>query len=183
MSMRIHEDIRQYLHYSQAFMQGEGGVLRRLSVAATPSLQCVVLYRFAHWLHEKNLRPAARLVTRFNILLHHIYIDPSCDIGPGLYIPHPPGVHLQCHAGEKLTVYARAVAASMQDPDNGEVGTPRLGIGVTLGAFCVVIGDVKVGDAVVVGPSVSVTDDVDPGTVLHSTEQVTVVPAGSGMHA
>jgi len=106
-----------------------------------------------------------------NYLLHKADISPAASIGPGLYIPHTVGVIVYGHAGSYLRVLARAMMAPhgpRPSPCCSLDNAPVLGDQVTLGVDSVVVGAVRLGNAVRVGPGVLVARDVGAGVNLVS---------------
>lgn len=173
----IGRDIDQYLHFSSDFLEGDGGPLRRLSALLTPAVLCVATYRAAHWCYRRRLHRLANLLTRINCWMNHIFIHPDSVIGPGMYVPHPPGVYFRGSAGECLTLYARSVVGGEVSPGGGDLrveGHVTLGNNVTVGAFAVILGDVAVGDGAVIGPSAVINNDMGPGSVMLSGERIVI---------
>ena len=141
---------------------------RRLMHLALPCMICVILFRLAHWCHGHGLRFAAGVLALLNRRLTGAQIQPASLIGPGLFVPHPAAVTLCCRAGRNLRVLPLAAAVPTILPGwRGELpaDTPDLGDGVTLGAFALVLGGVRVGDAALVGVHAAITADLRPGSV------------------
>jgi serine O-acetyltransferase len=155
----IAADIHAQIDQAAAFAGRRFGMLRRISVLLTPPLLCVLIHRLAHacW-QRRHLRLAAALF-RLNYRMHKAWIPPDTSAGPGLYIPHPAGVVLEADAGDHVKVFANAVVTSDRD-DHGRRVRPTLGSHVTLGAFVVIRGRIRIEDHASVGPSCVVHADV-----------------------
>lgn len=153
---------------------------RRLAHLALPSMICAILFRLAHWCHAHGLRLAAGLLALLNRRLTGAQIHPASEIGPGLFVPHPAAVTLCCRAGRNLRTLPLAAAVPLVVPGwRGELpaDTPELGHDVTLGAFALVLGGVRVGDAALVGVHAAVTTDLRPATVAVVPRHWTMQPS------
>ena len=141
---------------------------RRLAHLALPCMICAILFRLSHWCHGHGMRFVAGVLALLNRRLTGAQIHPASLIGPGLFVPHPAAVTLCCRAGRNLRALPLAAAVPAILPGwRGELpaDTPDLGDGVTLGAFALVLGGVRVGDAALVGVHAAVTTNLRPGTV------------------
>ena len=136
-----------------------------------PGTMCCALHRLAHWLWCKEWRRAAGLLARINYVVHKAEIAPGASIGPGMYLPHTVGVLFQAHAGSGLTLYTNCqVAPRRATPACGAVpqDAPVLGNDVTIGAYAVVLGPARIGDAARIGPAAVVTGDMRAETATIS---------------
>lgn len=157
--------IRQdFARYRQDEGEGRGAAVR---AAFAYGFIAVVLYRYGRWTRRIGPRP---LRLPFALLYHvlrvptelllGIDISANADIGPGLYIGHFGGVFLHCDAGRNLSV-GQGVTCGFKGA--GKSGRwPRLGNDVYIGAGGKVIGEIHVGDGVVIGANTVVTRDVPP---------------------
>lgn len=171
-------DLDRYIEMSAAFQGRRGGRSRRISAALTPPLLCCLAHRISHLAHRRGWRRAALAVARWNQVVHKAWITPGCRIEGGLYIPHTVGIALHAHAGRNLTVYAGAAAVVADRRSELDVGAdaPVLGDGVTLGAYAVVIGGVRLGSGVKVAPMAVVSGDVPEGATAYRLDRSHVVP-------
>lgn len=134
-----------------------------------PSYWAVGVYRFGRW-----TKTASRLVRP---VVHGLYfaayslirlvtgidIPRSAVIGPGLLIHHFGGiiVHPQsvigadCILRHGVTIGARGVS-----------GPPRIGDGVTIGAYAQILGSISVGDSATIGAMAVVIKDVPAGSTV-----------------
>jgi serine O-acetyltransferase len=128
-------------------------------LATTRSFRSLFWYRIDHG------GPAGRVAAALPRRLYrgelslHLHAD---EIGPGLYIPHgfstivswKTVIGTNCRLHQNVTIGW-----------DGTGGAPRIGNNVTIYTGAVVIGDITVGDDVVVGANAVVTKDVPAGMV------------------
>lgn len=123
------------------------------------SVHAVLLIRFQEWLahHRLPTFPAAKLL----FYLFKIEISRHASIGAGLRLPHPMGIIIapKVTLGENCDLYAdvRLVLA------HGDRQGPVIGNHVFLGDGAKVVGNVQVGDHVVIGVSSVVTKSLPSG--------------------
>lgn len=141
----------------------EKGLLRVLMRIETPAIVC---YRFSHWvlrLKVPVVRPLlmipALIWQRLNQMFFGIFISPDADIGPGLVIHTPYGVFIPpVKIGANCTFTTGTLINS---------GCKSVGDNVYFGAGCKIIGDVKIGNnVVIVANSVVLTDVPDNITIM-----------------
>jgi len=134
------------------------------SLAFSQGFQAVLVHRAAHSLLKRGsgFKFLARVLSSSNAKLFGVYIDPEVLIGPGLAMPHPVGIVIGMGAviGERATIYQNV---TIGQAGKGEPRYPRLGNCVTLYTGAVVIGDIDVGDEVVVGANSVVLHSVSRG--------------------
>jgi len=141
----------------------------------SPPLLCASGYRVSHWLHAANWGRTARFVSWINFVVHRADLSPASEIGPGLHIPHTPGIVFRGHAGSNLTLLFRcAVVGEQLDSRRGAVAAdcPRLGDDVTIGVFSVVRGGVTLGNRAFVGASCTVRSDLPAHTAFIAGRRV-----------
>ncbi len=141
----------------------EKGLLRVLMRVETPAIVC---YRFSHWVLKLKvpiLRPLlmipALIWQRLNQMFFGIFISPDAEIGPGMVIHTPYGIFIPpVKIGENCTFTTGTLINS---------GCKSIGDNVYFGAGCKIIGDVKIGNnVVVVANSVVLTDVADNITIM-----------------
>jgi len=140
----------------------------------------VVVYRYGRWC--RRLRPrwlgypfkALYLLLKLPVeLLFGIYVSTNSDIGPGLYIGHFGGIFLVCNAGRNLSV-GQQVTIGYKGAGKSD-RWPELGNDVYVGAGAKVIGDIRVGDGVIIGANTVVTKNV-PARMRVVGAKVRVLP-------
>lgn len=125
----------------------------------------VCVYRYGRWCRALQPRwlafpfKALYLLLKIPVeLLLGIYVSTNSDIGPGLYIGHFGGIFLVCNAGRNLSV-GQQVTIGYKGAGKSD-RWPELGNDVYVGAGAKVIGDIRIGDGVVIGANTVVTRDV-----------------------
>ena len=131
----------------------------------TPGFQFVLARRIQEILHRIPL--VGRLLRRiwwwWTCIVFGSELAIACDIGGGLYIPHPFGIVVgTCKIGRNVTILQNVTIGHKDRLGKGE---PRIGDEVMLTAGCVILGDVAIGDRSVVGANAVVTRDVPPRSV------------------
>ena len=117
------------------------------------SVHAILLIRFQEWLarHRLPTFPAAKIL----FYAFKIEISRHATLGAGLRLPHPMGIIIApgVTIGENCDLYAdvRLVLA------HGDKQGPRIGNHVFMGDGAKVVGNVQVGDHVVIGVSTVVT--------------------------
>jgi len=152
------------------------------SVALSPSFVCVVLYRISRFFYVKGWGLMARLVWQLNMLFTGADISPICDLGEGLLVVHPVAVTIVGSAGCRLTVEGlggMGGGLSMDDIGAGP-GLPLLGDDVQMARGAMVLGPIRVGNSVRIGPGCTVVRDLpDNSEVLAHQVRIRQLPAKS----
>lgn len=133
--------------------------------AFTASYLCVALYRHSRWCHVRGWNRAARLLWQLNVHLTAADISPLCDLGEGLVIVHPVAVTMSGSAGRGLVVEGwGGFGGGLARADIGAgPGLPLMGDDVYLGHGAIVLGPVRIGHGVRIGPGCTVVRDVPDG--------------------
>ena len=134
-----------------------------------PSFVCALLYRISNHLHRRKHHWFARAVWHLNVLATGSDISEFSDLDQGLVVVRPAGVALMGKAGKNLTVMPCAgIGGEMgrRDDIGGGPGLPVLGDDVFMGAHSGILGPVRVGDRVHVGPGCAVLRDVGDDTMV-----------------
>ena len=149
----------------QWYRKDQESPLAILGVLFSQGSIALVTFRYGHWAHQfKN--PALKilfklpywLVAPFVISLTQIRISVRAEIGKGFVIHGFSGIIIaDATIGENCTVYQQ-VTIGRGRPFRGDLREkmrppPRLGNNVFLAAGAKVIGDVVIGDNVVVAPN------------------------------
>ncbi|MGD2114798.1 MAG: DapH/DapD/GlmU-related protein [Acidobacteriota bacterium] len=140
--------------------------------------QAVFLYRIARWLKVRNVRFLAPLVARVNLWLTGVDVNPGAEIGPGLRISHGTGMVIggAARIGEDALILHGVTVGSLSPSRRGEM--PVIGDRAFLGAGAAIVGGIRLGDDVVVGPNAVVTEDVPDGSRVVSAAGIRVTPRG-----
>lgn len=148
-------------------IEAQGGTKPHVPWLYPPYL-CVTLFRLSQLLASRGHRLAARLAWQANVLLTGADLDPDAAIGGGLVVLSPMAVSVSGRAGRNLVLGPlTGVGTDLSARDIGAgPGRPVLGDDVELSALCGVLGPVRVGNRVRIGPCCAVSRDVpDDGAV------------------
>ncbi len=142
--------------------------------------QAVVLYRIARWFRVRRVPLLPPLVARLNLFLTGVDINPAAEIGPGLIISH--GVGLVVGGSVRLGSGALLLhGVTLGSASPGTVDRmPEIGDNAFIGAGAKLIGAIRVGDDVVVGPNAVVTVDVPAGSRVLCGAEVEIGPRAGG---
>jgi serine O-acetyltransferase len=91
----------------------------------------------------------------------------SAQIGRGLRIPHPQGIVITAYStiGEYCTIYQNVTIGANEHKQNYKNG-PKIGNRVYIGAGAVLIGDITIGDDVIIGANATITKSVPSNTLV-----------------
>ena len=141
----------------------ERGLLRVLVRLETPAIIC---YRYSHWVTTLRI-PVIRILLMIPAVIFQrlvqiflgIFISPDAEIGPGLVIHTPYAINVApVKIGANCTVQSGVLIGA---------GVRSVGDNVYFGAGCKIIGDVKIGNnVVIVANSVVLTDVADNTTIM-----------------
>ena len=133
-----------------------------------PQIQALIWYRVSRWLFLRGHRTAARTVHLIAIYLTGAELAPTASIGPGCVLGHAHGTRIGGRIGARLTVFADTGVGGGLGPEDigGGPGLPWLGDDVSLAAKAMVLGPVRIGDGVRVGPGVILSQDVPAGALV-----------------
>ncbi|MFO1406382.1 MAG: hypothetical protein U1F08_02480 [Steroidobacteraceae bacterium] len=131
-------------------------------------LQALFVYRFGQWIRRRRRRPwgwvvfAAFWVAYWALewairLAYDIHLDPSAEIGPGLYIGHFGGIDVRnCRIGSHCSLQQQVRIGATDGSNEG----PVIGDRVWIGAHARVLGRMSIGDGATIGAGAVVTGDV-----------------------
>jgi len=143
----------------------ETSALAKLGVILlNPGLHAVLLYRLARWLHDLRLRPLALVTSYFSSALTGAQISARATIGPGLVIYHPHGIAIGATTviGAHCTlIHANLIGQRIGTGDRAVIGDDFV---AATGAK--IIGRVRIGDRVRVGPNAVITRSIPHGVTV-----------------
>jgi serine O-acetyltransferase len=174
------ENIRADIaHKRRWYYKDDGWLKQTLGVLIQPGTIAVIVYRYGHWAYRIRY-PALRFlcmlpywVINFGVVsFTQILIWPSAEIGKGFVVHMFSGILIaDAIIGENCIVYQGVNVGHLRHFRG--IGRrkgrrpPRVGNNVYLGAGCKILGDVVIGDNVVVGAnSLVITSVPDNCTVL-----------------
>jgi serine O-acetyltransferase len=138
--------------------------------------QAVVLHRIAHWFKKRGIPLAGPFFHRLSIFLTGVDISPAAHIGPGFRISHGVGLVIGAYArigADCLLMHGVTLGAPTLDRIQD---MPILGNNVVVGAGATIIGDLTVGDHVLIGVNTVVTQDVPTRMKVLPPREVEMVP-------
>ena len=149
-----------------------------------PAVWSIASYRLANWLHTTRpfvlLRVPLKLLSyaanKFCEVFMEMCIDPHATIGPGLYIGHIGGIHINpqavlgsdCDLAHRVTIGASAM---------GRKGAPVLGDGVYIGTGATLVGKIKVGSGAKIAANTLVINNVPAGATVMGVPARTILRA------
>lgn len=147
----------------------------RIYYALLPGFQALLWYRLSRCLYLKGWHGLARLLSLFAMYLTRSELPPSSRIGHSALIAHPTTVYVFGSIGARLTIQGSGGFGGgfgVEDIGGGP-GYPVAGDDVHLGFGARVLGPVRIGDGVHVGPGALVTFDVaERGLVMWAKPRV-----------
>jgi len=153
----------------------------------TPGFYAAATHRWGTWIDSpgfpRALRPVASAAQQLAYILVRnfagIQIPHTVQMGRRVRIAHQHGIVIHPHAeiGDDCVIrQGVTLGAGSGDPATFHAQAPRIGRGVSLGAGCVLVGRVVVGDGATIGPNAVVMTHVPAGaTVLAPPPRV--IPA------
>ena len=155
----------------QYYYEGVGNVqVNTLSIfkkALSPRFAPVVLWRIASYFHQMRLAPLSKIAALLNFMIFGIEIGLQCEIGAGLYIPHPVGTVIGANKiGENVTIL-QGVTLGAKAIDIGYLpeNRPTIGNNVTIGAGAKILGGIVIGNNVIIGANAVVTKSLPDNVV------------------
>ena len=161
---------------------GLGTFLRVMFLESTPGMKFSAIFRLTqHYRHKNKL-----LFYFFFLWLRRIKYRYGIDIsyrtkiGKGLYIGHFGGivVHGDAVIGENCNLSQGMTIGVLNR--GRSAGVPVIGNRVFLGPNCVVLGNISVGDDVLIGANAVVMEDVPPHSVVAAPRAEVISNRGSG---
>jgi len=138
-----------------------------------PALWAIGCYRLGNWLQTAHpfvlLRIPLKLVSfglnKFCEVFMEMCIDPQASIGPGLYIGHIGGVHINpqavlgsnCNLAHRVTIGASAM---------GREGSPVVGDDVYISTGATLVGKIKVGNGAKIAANTLVMSNIPAGATV-----------------
>lgn len=140
-------------------------LLRRLP---HPRFLPIVLCRVSRAARLRRIPVLPELLTYLNIVLFGLEVTPRCEIGPGVFFPHPSGTVIGAwRIGSNVTILQGVtLGAKMMDLGFDFRLRPEVGDNVVLGAGSKILGGIHIGDNVTVGANSVVVDSVEDGSTV-----------------
>lgn len=160
----------------------EKGILAKLgSILFHPGLHAVLLYRLSRWLYLHHMPLLAPPIGYISAGLTGAQISPRATIGKGLAIYHPYGVVIGATAviGENCTLVQGNVIGQLY----GGGDRPTIGNNFTAGAGAKILGRIRIGDNVKIGPNALVVRSLPNGVTVAAEPARIALGPGAETHA
>jgi serine acetyltransferase len=133
-----------------------------------PGMQALFWYRISRYCYLRGWVGLARFINLVAIYLTRAEIPPTTSIGPSALIAHATGVALFGRIGARFTIQGDGGCGGGFGTEDigGGPGYAVIGDDVVLAHGAKVLGPVRIGDGVHVGPCALVTTDVPAGALV-----------------
>lgn len=123
----------------------------------------IVLCRLSRAARLRRFPFLPELLTYLNIVLFGLEVTPRCEIGPGIFIPHPSGTVIGAsRIGSNVTILQGVtLGAKAMDLGFDLRLRPQIGDNVLVGAGAKILGGIHIGDNVTVGANSVVVNSVE----------------------
>jgi serine O-acetyltransferase len=123
----------------------------------------IVLCRLGRAAMVRRIPLLPGLMTYLNIVLFGLEVSPRCEIGPGIFFPHPSGTVIGAwRIGSHVTIFQGVTLGAKELDMRFDCSLrPDIGDNVVLGAGCKILGGIHVGDGVTVGANSVVLDSIE----------------------
>ena len=138
-----------------------------------PAVWAIACYRLANWLQVSRptalvrvpLKVVSYVANKWCEVVMEMCIDAQATIGPGLYIGHIGGVHINpqavlgrnCDVAHRVTIGTSAM---------GREGSPVVGDDVYIGTGATLVGKIKIGNGVKIAANTLVMSNVPAGATV-----------------
>lgn len=122
-------------------------------------------YRWARSTHSL-IRLTNRAVYKVITFFYHIEIPITTNIGPGLFIGHPYGITINPKAtlGRNCNIHKGVTIG--QENRGKRKGAPKIGDCVWIGVNATIVGNITIGDDVLIAPNSYVNGDIPPHSIV-----------------
>ncbi|NLY71709.1 MAG: serine O-acetyltransferase, partial [Clostridiales bacterium] len=125
-----------------------------------PGVWALILHKPAHWLHKRNLKLLARIISQLTRFITGIEIHPGATIGRRCVIDHGMGVVIgeTTEIGDDVTIYQGVTLGGT----GKEVGKrhPTIGNNVVISSGAKVLGPFRVGNNSKIGAGSVVLEEI-----------------------
>jgi len=123
-------------------------------------LHAIIAYRLAHVFYLAKIPFLPRFISQVTKFFTGIEIHPGASIGKGLFIDHGMGVVIgeTSIVGDNVTLF-QGVTLGGTGKEKGK-RHPTLGNNIVVGTGAKVLGNIKVGDGVMIGANAVVVKDI-----------------------
>lgn len=163
-------DLQRQYHYA-GLNELKANTLGIFKKALNPRFTPVLLWRIASHLYLTPLAPLSKILSLLNLFVFGIEIGLQCEIGGGLYIPHPIGTVIgAAKIGQNATILQGVTLGDKEiyvsyDLSYLAANRPTIGDNVTIGTGAKVLGGITVGNNVTIGANAVVTKSLPDNVV------------------
>jgi len=128
----------------------------------------IVLCRVSRAAMLRRIPALPQLLTYLNIVLFGLEVSPRCEMGQGIFFPHPSGTVIGAwRIGRNVTIF-QGVTLGAKELDMGFDFRlrPDVGDNVVVGAGAKILGGIRIGDNATVGANSVVVDSVEAGSTV-----------------
>jgi serine O-acetyltransferase len=154
----------------RSMVKSRNPLVRLIYPYTCAGVQMLILHRLLRWnmytripVLYQILSVLLKITTSVFQITWGIMISSHCDIGRGLYIAHHGGIWIGVKSMGTNCNVSHGVTIGRTEKESGY---PIIGNNVYFGTGCMVIGNIKIGDNVKIGPYAVVRKDVLPNTVV-----------------
>jgi serine O-acetyltransferase len=125
----------------------------------------VLIIRLTHFFYVNRLHVLAKMTSTLNTVFFKIEVALKCQIGGGLFFPHPFCIVIGADKiGENCILYHNVtLGAKYLDIKYTRENRPTLGKNVIIGTGTVVIGGIFIGSDVGIGPNQIIVNSIQNG--------------------
>jgi serine O-acetyltransferase len=166
---QIRQDINHFIKNSTG-----GGTTKLNFFIYNFGFHALIVYRFGNWLFLMRRQPyywpflviTAPLywsMASFIRIAYDIQLDPTAEIGPGLYIGHFGGIRVRkCKLGSYCAIQQEVTL----QPEAGAHDGPTIGNRVWIGAHAHIHGAISIGDGATIGAGAIVKEDIGENNLV-----------------
>jgi serine O-acetyltransferase len=128
-------------------------------------INAVALYRIAHQLWRWKIPLLPSLIKLLIFLMYNSSVPFECEIGTGSFLAYGGigvVIHRRARIGKNVNIGTGVVIGGR----SGSKEVPRIGDNVFLATGCKILGDIEIGDYVVVGPNTVLTQSIPSNSVV-----------------
>ena len=167
---KVKKDLQVDLEF---FMESDPAVDSEEEVVfAYPGFKAIVYYRIAHLLYEMGYKLCARIISEEAHSKTGIDIHPAAKISVPFFIDHGTGIVVgeTTVINKRVRMYQGVTLGAISVPHAQEIHGvkrhPTIGNDVTIYANATILGDIKVGDDVIVGSNTYIREDIPAHTTV-----------------
>jgi serine O-acetyltransferase len=144
--------------------QGFGSLVRRL---LHPRFLPIVLCRASHAATLRRIPALPALLSYLNIVLFGLEVSARCEIGPGIFFPHPSGTVIGAwRIGRNVTIFQGVTLGAKELDMSFDVKLrPEIGNNVVVGAGAKILGRIHIGDNSSVGANAVVLESIAANSI------------------